>query len=276
MPQYKLRTGDTIPALGFGTYNIPADKTQQVVEKALELGYRHLDAASIYLNEAGVGAAIKACGIPRQDLFITSKLHNGDQGENTTRPALEKSLEKLGLDYLDLYIVHWPMPSRDLYVPSYRKIVEAHEEGLVKHPGVSNFLPAHLRRVIDEVGTVPVVNQFEVHPSFSQPELREYCQELGIQVESYCPLGRGSDLQHPQVKAIAKAHDVSASQVVIAWHLAHELVAIPKSSSPERQIENLLATKVTLSSEEVSKLDQLDHLNVRICADPATYDNCQW
>lgn len=278
-PQRALNTGASIPALGLGTYDIPAERTQEVVETALELGYRHLDCAASYFNEAAVGAAIRASGIPRGELFVTSKVRNCDQGAGRVRAALETSLTNLGLDHLDLYLVHWPVPSQDLYVPSYREVVAAHEEGLVRSPGVANFLPEHLQRVIDEVGVVPAVDQFEVHPSFQQAGLREYCAELGVQVESYCPLGRGADLRDPVVVRIAEARGVPAAQVVLAWHLAHGLVAIPKSASRVRQRENLVAAEVVLTAEEVAALDALDDTGARICGDPAVFDwpqECPW
>lgn len=269
---HRLTSGFKIPGLGFGTYDISAKDTQRVVEKALELGYRHLDCAASYYNETAVGAAIAASGIPRNELFITSKVRNCDQGPGTTRAALEKSLTDLGLDYLDLYLVHWPVPSKDLYVPTFHDIVAAQEDGLVRTTGVANFLEEHLTRIINEVGVTPAVNQFEVHPSFQQRKLRSFCAARGILVEAYCPLGRGADLQLRIVRQIAADRGVAPAQVVLAWHRANGLIPLPKSASPVRQAENLASTQIILTEEEEAAIDSFDNPSARICGDPATFD----
>lgn len=267
----RLNTGAMIPVLGLGTYDISAATTQKVVEQALALGYRHLDCAASYFNEAAVGAAIAASGIPRDQLFITSKVRNCDQGTTSVRIALEKTLTNLGLDYLDLYLVHWPVPSQDLYVPSYQEIITACAAGLVHSPGVANFLTPHLQRIIQEVGVTPAVNQFEIHPSFQQNGLRSFCAQHDIQVESYCPLGRGKDLPHPVVVQLAREKAVTPAQIVLAWHLAQNLVAIPKSARSSRQAENLAAVNIELTAPELELLATVDHPEGRICGDPATF-----
>lgn len=275
VPQFALNTGASIPAVGFGTFQIPPEETQRAVEAALELGYRHIDTAAGYYNEAGVGAALRASGLKREEVFITTKLRNVDQGTDSARRALENSLKALGLDYVDLYLVHWPVPPRDLYVDSYRTVVEAHKEGLVKAPGVSNFLAEHLDRVIKEVGVVPAANQIEVHPTFSQAELRAYSRDKGIVVESYSPLGQGKDLTNPVVTDIATRIDATPAQVVLAWHLHHGNVIIPKSVTPERIAQNLASASLSLSNEDIAALDALTNADGRIGGDPAVFAHPQ-
>lgn len=241
------------------------------MEQALELGYRHIDTAAAYYNEAGVGAALKAAGLPREEVFITTKLRNFDQGTDTARAALEKSLTALGLDYVDLYLVHWPVPSKDLYLPSWETILTAADEGLVISPGVSNFLVEHLERIIAATGRTPAVNQIEVHPSFNQAELRKYCAERGIVVEAYSPLGQGGDLQEPTIVALAERLQVTPAQVVLAWHLQRGNVVIPKSVNPERMAANLNAAAVQLRAADLEAIDGLTRGDGRIGGDPAVF-----
>lgn len=273
VPQFALNTGASIPAIGFGTFQIPPEETQRAVETALELGYRHIDTAAAYYNEAGVGAALRASGLKREDVFITTKLRNVDHGRDATRRALENSLKELGLDYVDLYLVHWPVPSRNLYVEAYQAVVDAAGEGLVKSPGVSNFLREHLDRVIEEVGVVPAANQIEMHPGFSQAQLREYSRDKGMVTEAYSPLGQGKDLANPVITEIATRVDATPAQVVIAWHLHHGNVILPKSVTPSRVEENLAAASLSLSAEDIAAIDALSTPEGRVGADPATFEH---
>lgn len=273
VPQFALNTGASIPAIGFGTFQIPPEETQRAVETALELGYRHIDTAAAYYNEAGVGAALRASGLKREGVFITTKLRNVDHGRDATRRALENSLKELGLDYVDLYLVHWPVPSRNLYVEAYQAVVDAAGEGLVKSPGVSNFLREHLDRVIEEVGVVPAANQIEMHPGFSQAQLREYSRDKGMVTEAYSPLGQGKDLANPVITEIATRVDATPAQVVLAWHLHHGNVILPKSVTPSRVEENLAAASLSLSAEDIAAIDALSTPEGRVGADPATFEH---
>lgn len=271
IPQITLPTGATIPQVGFGTFEIRPDTTQQAVEAALELGYRHIDTAAAYYNEAGVGAALRAAGLPREDVFVTTKLRNADQGTDTARAALETSLTTLGLDYVDLYLIHWPVPSKDLYVSTWQVVTQAADEGLVRNPGVSNFLVPHLERLEVETGRTPTVNQIEVHPTFSQPDLRRFCTDHGIVVEAYSPLGRGGDLSHPVVTGMAERLGATPAQVVLAWHLAHGTVVIPKSVNPDRMAANLASASLALEQADVEALDALNSAEGRCGGDPAVF-----
>lgn len=265
-----LRGGASIPSLGLGVFQIPAAEAQHVVEDAIELGYRHIDTAAAYGNEAAVGAAIRACGVPRDELFVTSKLRNGDQGHARTRRAHDETLQRLGLAWLDLYLVHWPYPSGGQYVDSWRALTELHAERAVRAVGVSNFLPEHLAAVADTGLPAPAVNQVELHPTFQQAEVVAATQRVGALVEAYSPLGQGADLSAPVVVAAAREHGATPAQVVLAWHLARGHVAIPKSSQRQRLAENLASRDVHLTDEEVNAITALESGN-RIGGDPATF-----
>ncbi len=238
-PLITLNNGVTIPQLGFGVFQTPPAETQQAVERAFEAGYRHIDTAAGYYNEEGVGAAIKATGIPREELFITTKLRNGDQGADSARSAFEDSRRKLGVDAVDLYLIHWPYPKHGLYVETWKTFEALHAEGLIRAIGVSNFLPEHLEKLAAESDVVPAVNQIEVHPTFQQHDLSTFSVERGIEVEAYSPLGQGADLESEIVTRLAKEHDATPAQVVLAWHLAQGRIVIPKSVTPERIVQNL-------------------------------------
>jgi diketogulonate reductase-like aldo/keto reductase len=269
----ELGGGVAIPALGFGVFQVPPDETQAAVETALAAGYRHLDTAAAYRNEAGVGAALRAAGIPRDDVFVTTKLRNAEQGRDAAGAALGASLQSLGLDAVDLYLIHWPSPARGLYVETWQTLVDLREEGLARAIGVSNFLPEHLA-ALDAVGVQPAVNQIESHPTFQQPATVAASRERGIRVEAYSPLGQGADLGAPAVVDAAAAHDASAAQVVLAWHLQRGRIAIPKTVHPARMRENLAAADLTLTDAELSAIDALDG-DERIGADPATAEFSQ-
>ena len=255
-----LNTGDQIPQLGLGVFKVDEDVCEQIVLDALEVGYRHIDTAMIYRNEAAVGRAIASSGIPRDELFVTTKLWNSDQGAETTPAALATSLELLGLDYVDLYLIHWPAPLRDEYVASWLALEELHHQGLAKAIGVSNFEPEHLERILEAGSVVPAINQVELHPAFQQRELRKFQEPLGIITEAWGPLGQGkyelSEL--PGLSDIAEAHGKSIQQVVLRWHLQEGVVVFPKTVRKERMIENLSVFDFELSDEQMQAIASMD------------------
>jgi 2,5-diketo-D-gluconate reductase A len=255
-----LNTGDQIPQLGLGVFKVDDDVCEQIVLDALEVGYRHIDTAMIYRNEAAVGRAIASSGIARDELFVTTKLWNSDQGATATPEALATSLELLGLEYVDLYLIHWPAPLRDEYVASWLALEELHQQGLARAIGVSNFEPEHLERVLEEGSIVPAINQVELHPAFQQRKLRGFQEPLGIITEAWGPLGQGkyelSDL--PGLTEIAQAHGKSIQQIVLRWHLQEGVVVFPKTVRKERMIENLSVFDFELSPEEMTALAAMD------------------
>jgi 2,5-diketo-D-gluconate reductase A len=255
-----LNTGDQIPQLGLGVFKVDDDVCEQIVLDALEVGYRHIDTAMIYRNEAAVGRAIASSGIARDELFVTTKLWNSDQGATATPEALATSLELLGLEYVDLYLIHWPAPLRDEYVASWLALEELHQKGLARAIGVSNFEPEHLERVLEEGSIVPAINQVELHPAFQQRKLRGFQEQLGIITEAWGPLGQGkyelSDL--PGLTEIAQAHGKSIQQIVLRWHLQEGVVVFPKTVRKERMIENLSVFDFELSPEEMTALAAMD------------------
>ncbi len=240
VPTLTLNDGTTIPQLGFGVFKVDPEQTERIVSDALEVGYRHIDTAAIYRNEEGVGKAIAASGIPRDELYITTKLYNNDQGTQSAFDAMDLSLQKLGLDYVDLYLIHWPSPKQDRYVESWKALEQLKANGKTRSIGVSNFLVPHLERVIAESDTVPAVDQIERHPYLQQPELTAYAKQHGVALEAWGPLGQAKYplLELPEITAIASAKGATPAQVVIAWHLAVGNIVIPKSNSRERMAEN--------------------------------------
>ncbi|MEW1834857.1 aldo/keto reductase [Microbacterium sp. NPDC079995] len=271
VPTLTLNDGHTIPQLGFGVFQVDPAEAERIVSVALEAGYRHIDTAAVYGNEEGVGRAIASSGVPRDELFITTKLWNSEQGRDTSRPAIEASLEKLGLDHVDLYLIHWPRPDKDRYVETWQELEKFRSEGLTRSIGVSNFHQPHLQRLFDETETVPAVNQIELHPAFAQRELREFQEPKGIHTESWGPLGQGKyDLFGEKAVAdAAEAHGVSPAQVVIRWHLQEGLIVFPKSSTPERIRSNFDVFGFELTSAEVDAINALDR-GQRVGADPDT------
>jgi 2,5-diketo-D-gluconate reductase A len=269
-PFTALRDGARIPQLGFGVFLVPPPDTERAVSLALESGYRHIDTAAQYANEAGVGRAVRASGIDRDEVFITTKCANSDHGFDQAKAACRQSIERLDLGPIDLYLIHWPVPSRDLYADTWRAFIELAEEGVVRSIGVSNFQPAHLRRIIAETGVTPAVNQIELHPRLAQQELRALHRELGIVTEAWSPLARGELLADPVVVAIAQAHRRTPAQALIRWHLQIGNVVIPKSVTPARIAENFDVFDFELSGEQVAAIDALDR-GERIGPDPDTF-----
>ncbi|OEV03803.1 oxidoreductase [Streptomyces nanshensis] len=259
IPEVTLNNGIRMPQLGFGVYKVPEEETQEVVTAALEAGYRSIDTAALYRNEEGTGRAVAASGIPRDELFVTTKLWNTDHGYDTALRAFDTSLAKLGLEYVDLYLIHWPLPARDLYVETWRALERILSEGRARAVGVSNFQPEHLRRLTEETGTVPAVNQIELHPRLPQRELRETDAELGIVTEAWSPLGRGNGvLEEASVTSIAQKHGRTPAQVVLRWHLQLGNVVIPKSVTPSRIRENLGVTGFELDDGDMAALAELE------------------
>ncbi len=270
VPRVPLRGDTEIPQLGFGVFQVPPEDTAEVVTRALQTGYRHIDTAAAYQNEAEVGQAFHASGLAREDVFITTKCFNTDHGHGQARNAFKTSLERLGLDYVDLYLIHWPVPSQDKYVETWKAFIELQAEGLVRAIGVSNFQPDHLRRIVDETGVTPAVNQVELHPRLQQAGLRREHADRGIVTEAWSPLAQGAVLDDPVVTRIADDHDVTPGQVVIRWHIQLGNVVIPKSVTPARIEENFDVFGFHLSGDEMSAIEALD-AGDRTGPDPDTF-----
>ncbi|MFD6349484.1 aldo/keto reductase [Streptomyces roseolus] len=258
VPTVTLDNGVDIPQLGFGVFQVPDAETTAAVASALEAGYRSIDTAAIYGNEAGVGKALAESGIAREDLFITTKLWNADQGYDATLRAFDASLAKLGLDHVDMYLIHWPTPARDLYKETWKAIEQLVADGRVRTAGVSNFQPDHLKRLIDGAGLVPAVNQIELHPGLQQSELRAVHADLGIATEAWSPLAQGAVLKDEPITAIAGRHGKSPAQVVLRWHLQLGNIVIPKSVTPERIRQNLDVFDFTLTDDDMAAIAGLD------------------
>lgn len=252
-----LADGMRMPVLGFGVYKVPDDEAEPAVGEALEAGYRLVDTATLYGNEAGVGRAVRASGLERDEVYVTTKLWNDAHGD-AAEAAFEASVERLGLGAPDLYLIHWPCPARDLYVPTWRTLLRLRDEGRARSVGVSNFQPDHLRRIVDDSGEVPVVNQVELHPYLQQRELRALHAELGVVTQAWSPLGRGAVLADPVIGDIARAHGASPAQVVLRWHLDLGIAVIPKSVTPARVRENLAAATLDLTDEDHERIAALD------------------
>ncbi|MGW6389172.1 aldo/keto reductase [Streptomyces sp. NPDC055103] len=260
-----------MPQLGFGVWQVPDDEAATAVATALEAGYRSIDTAAIYGNERGTGQAVAASGIPREELFVTTKLWNSEQGYDATMRAFDASLDKLGLDHVDLYLIHWPLPSKDMYVDTYRAFEKIHAEGRARAIGVSNFLPEHLERLIGETSVVPAVNQIELHPQLQQSASRAAHARYGIATEAWSPLGQGKGiLEVPAIVAIGRKHGRTPAQVVLRWHLQLGNVVIPKSVTPSRVRENIDVFDFTLDAEDLAAIAALDE-NRRIGPDPAEF-----
>jgi 2,5-diketo-D-gluconate reductase A len=270
-PPLELNDGHRIPQLGFGVFQVSPEETRQAVTLALRTGYRLIDTAAAYGNEAEVGEAIAASGLPRSDLFVTTKLWNDDQGHANALSAFEHSIERLGDDYVDLYLIHWPAPSRGLYVETWKALCELKADGRARSIGVSNFTIQNLEEIISATDVVPAVNQVELHPRLIQTDLRAFHREHGIVTEAWSPLGRGGDLlEEPVLEEIAARHERTTAQVVLRWHVQLGNVVIPKSVTPSRIEENFQIFDFTLSDDELRAIDGLD-ADRRIGPDPTKF-----
>ncbi|MGW3493710.1 aldo/keto reductase [Streptomyces sp. NPDC001020] len=272
VPPIILNNGVEMPQLGFGVWQVPDDEAESAVATALEAGYRSIDTAAIYGNEEGVGNAVAASAIPREDLFITTKLWNSDQGYDSTLRAFDTSLEKLGLDYVDLYLIHWPLPSRGTFVETYKAFEKIYADGRAKAIGVSNFLPQHLETLIGATSVIPAINQIELHPHLQQRAARDFHAAQGIATEAWSPLGQGKGLlEVPAIVAIAQKHGRSPAQIVLRWHLQLGNVVIPKSVTPSRIKENIEVFDFSLDTEDMAAISALNE-DRRIGPDPAAFD----
>ncbi|WP_436496578.1 aldo/keto reductase [Actinokineospora sp. HUAS TT18] len=259
MSEVKLNDGTTIPQLGYGVWQVPDDVAVTAVATAIEAGYRSIDTAAIYGNEVGTGAAIAASGVPREELFVTTKLWNSAQGYDEALRAFDESLAKLKLDYVDLYLIHWPSPAQDKYVDSWRALEKIKEDGRARSIGVSNFHQSHLDRLFAETGTVPSVNQIELHPNLPQADLRAFHAKHGIATEAWSPLGQGKLISDPTVAAIGERHGKSAAQVLLRWHLDLGNIVIPKSVTPERIRANIDVFDFALTEADHAELAGLEN-----------------
>ncbi|MGW9379872.1 aldo/keto reductase [Streptomyces albidoflavus] len=272
VPPIILNNGVQMPQLGFGVWQVPDDEAFTAVGAALDAGYRSIDTAAAYGNEEGTGKAIARSGIPREELFVTTKLWNSDHGYDAALRAFDSSLEKLGLDHVDLYLIHWPLPARDTAVDTYKALEKIYSEGRARAIGVSNFLPEHLERLIDATSIIPAVNQIELHPHLQQRAAREYHDEQGITTEAWSPLGQGKGLlEVPAVVAIARKHNVTPAQVVLRWHVQLGNVAIPKSVTPSRIVENIDVFSFELDEEDMAAIRALNE-DRRLGPDPAGFN----
>jgi 2,5-diketo-D-gluconate reductase A len=271
IPTVALNDGHAIPQLGYGVFQVPPEDAERVTTLALEAGYRHIDTAAAYDNEEGVGRAIRASGLPRDAVYVTTKLWNHSHGRDKAPRALDASLRRLGLDYVDLYLIHWPNPRHDRYVETWLAFEELRDAGHTRSIGVSNFTIEHLERLARETTTTPGVNQVELHPRFQQTELRAYHREHGIVTEAWSPLGQGGEiLEDPTIGAIANNHDKTPAQVILGWQLEMGNVTFPKSVTPERIRENIDVFGFDLTDEEIKQIDELDR-GQRLGPDPETF-----
>ncbi|GAF64615.1 2,5-diketo-D-gluconic acid reductase A [Bacillus sp. TS-2] len=274
MNSVTLNNGVTMPQLGYGVWQVENELATKVVLEAIEVGYRSIDTAMIYRNEKGVGEAIKQNPVPREELFITTKVWNSDQGYENTLRAFEESIERLGLEYVDLYLVHWPAPKFDKYIDTYKALEKLYHDGRIKAIGVCNFEIEHLQRLLDECEVVPVLNQVECHPYLTQTELKSFCAEHNIFVEAWSPLQQGGEvLQLDVVQNIAKNHHKSPAQVIIRWHLQNNTIVIPKSVTPSRIQENFDVFDFSLTDEEMKVLSELNR-NERKGSNPKEMHVC--
>ncbi|MDT4996831.1 MAG: 2,5-diketo-D-gluconate reductase [Pseudonocardiales bacterium] len=269
-PTVTLNTGDRMPQLGFGVFQVPLAETQAAVTAALQAGYRSIDTAAMYRNEQGVGAALAAADVGREEIFLTTKLNNNAHGYDQALAAFEASRLALGVDYVDLYLIHWPLPARDRYVETWEALLSLQADGRVRAAGVSNFQPAHLRRLVDETGGTPALNQVELHPYLVQQELRDLHAELGIVTEAWSPLAKGGRLlTDPLITGLAEKYGKTPAQIVIRWHLQLGNVVIPKSVTPSRIAENIDVFDVELAPDDVAAITALNR-DERTGPDPDT------
>ncbi|QWK79331.1 aldo/keto reductase [Ochrobactrum sp. BTU1] len=271
VPAVKLNDGNYIPQLGYGVWQIGNDEAISAVSEALKVGYRHIDTAAIYGNEEGTGKAINESGIARSDIYLTTKLWNKEQGYESTLKAFDESLRKLGTEYVDLYLIHWPLPSKDLFMETWRAFIKIKEEGRAKSIGVSNFRTADLERILKESDVVPVLNQIELHPQFQQDELRLFHSKHNIATEAWSPLGQGTILENTTLKTIAEKHGKSVAQIILRWHIETGNIVIPKSVTPARIKENFEVFDFSLNGTDHDAITKLDKTEGRIGPNPATF-----
>jgi 2,5-diketo-D-gluconate reductase A len=266
-----LNDGNAIPVVGLGVFKVPPADTEQTVSAALRAGYRHIDTAAAYRNERETGRALAESGVPRDQLYVVTKLWNADQGYDSTLTAFDASMDRLGLDYLDLYLIHWPMPALNKFVDTFRAFTSLRDQGRVRSIGVSNFEPEHLTVLVDATGMVPAVNQIELHPRFPQKELREVHSQRGIATEAWAPLGQGELLTHPTITAVAESCGRTPAQVLIRWHIQLGNIVIPKSVHPSRIASNFDVFDFELNADQMARISSLDD-GTRLGPDPRTFD----
>ena len=275
VPAITLNDGRSIPQIGYGVWEVPDEEVAGTVVTAVKAGYRSIDTAQGYGNEKGVGRGIATCGLSRSELFVTSKLRTKHQGYDAAIKSCLESLERLGLDYLDLFLIHWPVPAHDLYSDTWKAFIQLQKDGRVRSIGVSNFLPDYLQRIIDDTGVAPAVNQIELHPEFQQRDVRDFHAQHRIAIESYSPLGRGSVLKNAAIGRIAEKHHTSPAQVIIRWHVQQRLIVIPKSVHEERIKANIDVFGFSLDDADMEAIAALDRPDGKMVGDPAT-NNSLW
>ena len=257
-PLVQMNDGRSIPVIGFGVWQVPDDVVVDATLKALEVGYRHIDTAYLYLNERGVGEALRRSGLDRDDIFVTTKVWNTDHGYDETLRAFDKSTGLLGIDEVDLYLIHWPTPARDIYLDSWRALIRLREEGRARSIGVSNFHEAHLRKIIDETGVIPAINQIELHPWLPQTHMRDIDARLGIKTEAWSPLGSGRLIDDPVIAEVAAKHGKSPAQVMVRWSMQLGNIVLPKSVTPERIEQNIDVFDFVLDDADMAAIATLE------------------
>lgn len=272
MQKLKFHDQLSMPQLGYGVWQVEDQVAAKVVKEAIQTGYRSIDTAAIYNNEVGTGIGIQESGVPRHELYVTTKVWNADHGTDSVIRAMELSLKKLKLDYVDLYLIHWPAPKKDLYLDTWKAMIKIKESGLAKSIGVSNFQISHLERIIQETSVVPVVNQIELHPVFQQRELKAFHQKHNILTEAWSPLGQGSLFENPTIVELAKKYNKSAAQIILRWHMQDGNIAIPKSVTPSRIKDNFHIFDFVLSADDMKKMYALDDKEGRVGPNPDTAD----
>jgi 2,5-diketo-D-gluconate reductase A len=270
VPRIRLNDGNEIPQLGLGVWQVPQKETARVVLDAINAGYRHIDTAEGYGNEEGVGEAIRKSGVPRDDLFITSKLRNGGHARDLALKSFDETMRKLGIEQLDLFLIHWPVPEKDKYVEAWQAMIDLQKEGRIRSIGVSNFNPDHLTRIMEATGVTPAVDQIELHPEFQQRDKRDFLKLHNIAIESWSPLGSGAVLDNPTLVRIGKKHKKSVAQTIIRWHLQEGLIVFPKSTHKERIEENIDVFDFELDADDMATIAGLDKTDGRTGGDPET------
>lgn len=271
IPSLTFHDGRQAPQLGFGVWKIPNDRVDGVVKAALEAGYRSVDTAAIYDNESGVGQGIAQSGIARDELFVATKLWNTDHGHDAARQGFNDSLDRLGLEYVDLYLIHWPVPKNDRYVQAWEAMIQLRDEGRAKSIGVCNFNISHLQRLLDETGVLPVLNQIELHPRFQQAALREFHAEHDIITEAWSPLGQGLLWEDPTLQTLANKHGRTIAQIMLRWHIQLGNMVIPKSVTPARLRENMAIFDFALDDDDMAAIAGLDQADGRVGPDPELF-----